>query len=113
MQYLPIVPLESPIEWSIPIHDDKPKFVIIFQQLIKRFSMEFVIAQVKWCIDGFKSAHTKDCFSEIMCDYGGDGSKSMLTRRSFPSSVIIVPQYTTSPFNGTREYNLSRCCVPT
>ena len=36
----------------------------------------------------------------------------MLTRRSLPSSVIIVPQYTTNPFNGTREYSLRRCCVP-
>lgn len=35
---------------------------------------------------------------------GLKGSKSMLTLRSFPSSVKMVPVYTTSPFEGT--------CIP-
>ena len=35
---------------------------------------------------------------------GLKGSKSMLTLRSLPSSVSIVPVYTTRPFEGT--------CVP-
>ena len=33
---------------------------------------------------------------------GLKGSKSIVTFFSFPSSVIIVPQYTTRPFGGTR-----------
>jgi len=32
---------------------------------------------------------------------GLKGSKSMFTFFSFPSAVLMVPQYTTSPFGGT------------
>ena len=42
---------------------------------------------------------------------GLNGSKSMLTFFSFPSSVTIVPQYTTKPFGGTFVYNFKRCCT--
>jgi hypothetical protein len=53
---------------------------------------------------------------------GLNGSKSMLSLRCFPSSVMTslilemtpkkegdYPQKTTSPFGGTRLYNLSLC----
>ena len=39
------------------------------------------------------------------------GSKSMLTFFSFPSSVITVPQYMTSPFFGHLLYSFKRCWV--
>ena len=42
---------------------------------------------------------------------GLNGSKSMLTRLSFPSSVRHSPQYMTSPFFGHLLYSLSRCWV--
>jgi hypothetical protein len=39
---------------------------------------------------------------------GLNGSKSKLSFRSFPSSVIMVPVYTTRPFGGTCEQNLGK-----
>ena len=48
-------------------------------------------------------------YSEVLIAL--NGSKSMFTRFSFPSSVRIVPQYRTNPFSGTLEYSFSFCCV--
>ena len=42
---------------------------------------------------------------------GLKGSKSMFTRFSFPSSVRMVPQYSSNPFSGILLYNFSFCCV--
>ena len=42
---------------------------------------------------------------------GLNGSKSILTFFSLPSSVTISPQYITKPFVGTLLYNLSLACT--
>lgn len=42
---------------------------------------------------------------------GLNGSKSILTFFSLPSSVTIVPQYITNPFGGTVEEKCQRICV--
>lgn len=50
-------------------------------------------------------------YSDVLI--GLNGSKSILTFFSFPSSVTIVPQYITKPFGGTKmntiykRYNIS------
>ena len=40
---------------------------------------------------------------------GLNGSKSMLTLRSLPSSVRIWPTNSTRPLGGHREYSFRRC----
>ena len=42
---------------------------------------------------------------------GLKGSKSIFTRFSFPSSVRMVPQYSSNPFSGILLYSFSFCCV--
>ena len=48
-------------------------------------------------------------YSEVLI--GLNGSNEKLTFFSFPSGVSTVPQYTTRPLSGTREYSFRRCCV--
>lgn len=42
---------------------------------------------------------------------GLNGSKSIDTFFTFPSSVSTSPQYMTRPFGGHLVYNLRRCCA--
>jgi hypothetical protein len=48
-------------------------------------------------------------YSDVLM--GLKGSKSMFTRFSFPSSVKMVPQYSTRPLSGILLYSFNFCCV--
>jgi hypothetical protein len=46
---------------AVSVHNDESKLLVIFKQLRQRFDVEFVVAQVKRCVDGPERL-------EIYCD---------------------------------------------
>lgn len=54
MDHIPSVAAERSEERTIAVHYDEAKLLIRFEQLAESFCVEFVVAEIKGCVDRFE-----------------------------------------------------------
>ena len=87
---------------SIPIHDNKSKTGIVFEEFTQCLCVEFIVAEVEGCVDWLEGLKIDVEFA-LLAFVGDDITIiSLLSEKDYP-------QNTTRPFGGTRLYNFNRC----
>src|SRR5271170_6863621 len=70
VNYFTGVSCESTKETAVAVHDDETKTGVVFEEGVEGFCVEFVVAEVEGCVDGFEGFEINVEFSlfTFVCD---------------------------------------------